>query len=113
MTSARRADPDHRRHFDLADIISVSTLTHAGLGVRICVQTPSTPSPTAKSGAVNPGMTDPASCQRSRESHPEPLIDTHLEIHNEWRPHDARDDQTPNEDLESLPTHEESASHGV
>ncbi|MCY4197097.1 MAG: hypothetical protein OXD33_09315, partial [Rhodobacteraceae bacterium] len=34
MTSASRADPDHRRHFDLADIISVSTMTHAVFRVR-------------------------------------------------------------------------------
>ncbi len=78
----------------------------AGQTSRSTVQTPSTPSPTAKSGAVNPGMTDPAtdpaSCQRSCESHPEPLNDTYLEIDNEWRPHDERDDQTPNDDLESL-----------
>ena len=31
-----------------------------------------------------------------------PLIDTHLDLDNGWRPHDARDDQTPNEYLESL-----------
>ncbi|MCY4195930.1 MAG: hypothetical protein OXD33_03245 [Rhodobacteraceae bacterium] len=28
--------------------------------------------------------------------------DTHLDLDNGWRPHDARDDQTPNEDRESL-----------
>ena len=31
-----------------------------------------------------------------------PLIDTYLDITNGWRPRDARDDQTPNEDRESL-----------
>ncbi|MCY4007838.1 MAG: hypothetical protein OXE84_13605, partial [Rhodobacteraceae bacterium] len=31
-----------------------------------------------------------------------PLIDTHLDLTNGWRPHDARDDQTPNEYRESL-----------
>ncbi len=31
-----------------------------------------------------------------------PLIDTHLDLDNGWRPHDALDDQTPNEYLESL-----------
>ncbi len=30
-----------------------------------------------------------------------PRIDTHLDLDNGWRPHDARDDQTPNEDRES------------
>ncbi len=32
---------------------------------------------------------------------PNPRIDTHLDITNGWRPYDARDDQTPNEYLES------------
>ncbi|MCY4007131.1 MAG: hypothetical protein OXE84_09990 [Rhodobacteraceae bacterium] len=31
-----------------------------------------------------------------------PLIDTHLDLTNGWRPHDARDDQTPNKYRESL-----------
>ncbi len=40
-----------------------------------------------------------------------PRIDTHLDLDNGWKPHDARDDQTPNEDCESLQTHEKPASH--
>ena len=44
---------------------------------------------------------------------PNLLIGTHLDLDNAWRPHDARDDQTPNEDRESLPTHEGLASQWV
>ncbi len=39
---------------------------------------------------------------RHSDHRTQPRIDTHLDPDNGWKPHDARDDQTPNEDRESL-----------